>query len=209
MDNPNIYVIIVILISIVVSILAKQIGKKKLYFILKPLTMLMIIALPLLEIRSEYSPYAYLIVMGLVISLLGDLFLLFPDKYFTNGLYSFFVAHVLYIFAFNQNINEYCFAILIPIVAYIFFVAKILIPKVGGLKYPVLAYILIVSTMLFSALNMDTQLGAISFIGVGAILFTISDTVLAFNKFYKKFRIAEPIILSTYFIAQLLFTLSI
>ena len=90
-----------------------------------------------------------------------------------------------------------------------FFIVKFLIPKLGGLKYPVLGYVLIISGMLFSALNMDKQLGAISFIGIGAILFTISDTVLAFNKFYKKFNLAEPIILGTYFIAQLLFVLSI
>ena len=209
MENIKIYFQFLIIILIAGSIFAKQFGKKKLYFALKPLTMLFIIALPLLDFREEYSPFAYLIIIGLVFSFLGDLYLLFPDKYFTNGLYSFLVAHILYIFAFNQNVNQFCFAIILPIILYVFIVFTALKPKLGGMKYPVLVYILIISTMLYSALNMDFQFGKITFIGIGAILFTISDTTLAFNKFYKKFRLAEPIILSSYFIAQLLFAMSI
>ena len=142
---------------------------------------------------------------GLIFSLLGDLYLLFPDRYFNNGLYSFLVAHILYIFAFNQNVNEYCFGITFPILFFVFIVMKVLSPKLGGMKYPVLVYVLTISAMLYSALNMDKQTGGMTLISIGAILFTISDTILAFNKFYKKFRLAEPIILSTYFIAQLLF----
>ena len=94
-------------------------------------------------------------------------------------------------------------------VVFILVVVKYLAPKLGAMKYPVILYILVISTMLFFGINVDRQLGALSYISVGAVLFTISDTVLAFNKFYKKIRFAEPIILSTYFIAQLLFALSI
>jgi uncharacterized membrane protein YhhN len=201
--------IIVILLLISVSVYAKYYNKKKLFFIVKPLTMIFIIALPLLEVREDYSPYAYLIISGLIISLLGDLFLLYPDKYFTNGLYSFFLAHVLYILAFNLNVNQYSLIISIPILAFVTVVTKVLSSKLGGYKYPVFGYILIISTMLYSALNFDLQAGMLSYIGIGAILFTISDTVLAFNKFYIKLRISEPIILSSYFIAQLLFVLTI
>ncbi len=209
MTNVSTYFTIIIIFSIFVTIIAKQFEKQKLFYIAKPLTMLFIIALPLLEIREEYSVYAYLIMTGLIFSLLGDLYLLFPDKYFTNGLYSFLVAHILYIFAFNQNVSEYCLGLTFPILLFIFFVMKKLSPKLDRMKYPVWVYIIVISIMLYSALNMDKQMGGISFISIGAILFTISDSVLAFNKFYKKFRLAEPIILSTYFIAQLLFAMSI
>jgi uncharacterized membrane protein YhhN len=209
MEISKIIHIAIIIILTSLAIVAKQLGKKKFYYVLKPLTLLLIIALPLLEFRDEYSTYAYLIITGLVFSLLGDLYLLFPEKYFTNGLYSFLVAHILYILAFNQGVSTYCYAILVPIIVYIFIVTNYLKPKLGGMKYPVFGYILIISTMLLSALNMDFQFGEISFVAVGAILFTISDTTLAFNKFYKKFYLAEPIILSSYFIAQLFFAMSI
>jgi len=209
MEIAKIIHITIIIILTSLAIVSKQLGKRKFYYVLKPLTLLLIIALPLLEFREEYSTYAYLIIIGLVFSLLGDLFLLFPEKYFTNGLYSFLAAHILYILAFNQGINTYCYALLLPIIVYIFIVAKCLKPKLGGMKYPVFGYILVISIMLFSALNMDYQFGQISFVGIGAILFAISDATLAFNKFYKKFSFAEPIILSTYFLAQLLLSISI
>ena len=204
----NIFLIIILLL-ILISIFTKQTGREKLFYVAKPLTMLFIIALPLLEMREEYSVYAYLIMSGLIFSLLGDLYLLFPDRYFNNGMYSFLVAHILYIFAFNQNVNEYCFGITFPILLFIFFVMKYLSSKLGGMKYPVLVYILAISVMLYSALNMDKQMGGITLISIGAILFTISNTIFVFNKFYKKLRLADPIILSTYFIAQLLYAMSI
>ena len=45
--------------------------------------------------------------------------------------------------------------------------------------------------------------------GLGISLFTISDTVLAYNKFVKPFKLAQILILSTYYIAQLLIALSV
>lgn len=202
--------IIIILLLILVSIFTKQTGREKLFFIAKPLTMLFIIALPLLEVREEYPAYAFLIMSGLIFSLLGDLFLLYPDRYFNNGLYSFLAAHILYILAFNQNVNSYCGALALPILLYMTVVLKYLLPRLGGMKYPVIIYMLVISTMVYSAWNTSIYFNnGLDLILVGAILFAISDTVLAFNKFYKKFTLAEPIILSTYFIAQLLFAMSI
>ncbi len=209
MDSINTYFIITIFLFIVASISAKQFGNIKLYRIFKPITILLIIALPLLDGREEYSTYAYLIMTGLIFSFLGDLFLLFPDKYFNNGLYSFLVAHVLYAFAFNQNVNEYCFGVAAVVIVFVLIVAKFLAPKLSAMKYPVILYILVISAMLYSGINYDRQLLTITYVSIGAILFAISDTVLAFNKFYKKFSFAEPIILSTYFVAQLMFTMSI
>lgn len=209
MENVNSFFIIIIFILIAISISAKQYRKARLYMFVKPLTMLFIIALPLLEVREDYSPYAYLIITGLIMSLLGDLFLLYPNRYFNNGLYSFLVAHILYIIAFNIGVLDYSILIAIPILVYILIVVKFLSPKLGALKYSVFGYILIISIMLFSALNLDKEMGQLSIIGIGAILFTISDTTLAFNKFYKKFSFAEPVILATYFIAQLMFAVTI
>ena len=205
----NIFIIIILLL-ILLSVFTKQTGREKLFYIAKPLTMLFIIALPLLEVREEYSTYAFLIMTGLIFSLLGDLFLLNPDRYFNNGLYSFLLAHILYIFAFNQNVDSYCGAIALPILIYMVIVLRYLSPRLGGMKYPVIIYMVVISTMVYSAWNNSMNFSSgINILLIGAILFAISDTVLAFNKFYKKFKLAEPIILSTYFIAQLFFAMSI
>jgi len=205
----NIFIIIILLL-ILLSVFTKQTGREKLFYIAKPLTMLFIIALPLLEVREEYSTYAFLIMTGLIFSLLGDLFLLNPDRYFNNGLYSFLLAHILYILAFNQNVDSYCGAIALPILIYMVIVLRYLSPRLGGMKYPVIIYMVVISTMVYSAWNNSMNFSSgINILLIGAILFAISDTVLAFNKFYKKFKLAEPIILSTYFIAQLFFAMSI
>ncbi len=205
----NIFLIIILLL-ILISVVTKQTGRERIFIIAKPLTMLFIIALPLLEAREEYSAYAFLVMTGLIFSLLGDLFLLYPDRYFNNGLYSFLIAHILYILAFNQNVNSYYSVIALPILIYMAVVLKYLLPRLGGMKYPVIIYMLVISAMVYSAWNNSIYFSnGLSLILTGAVLFAISDTVLAFNKFYKKFKLAEPIILSTYFIAQLLFALSI
>ena len=202
--------LILIFISIAVAIFAKQFEKSKLFIVTKPLTMLLIIALPLLDGRYEYSRYAYIMVTALSVSLLGDLFLLFPDKYFNNGLYSFLAAHLLFILAFNLNSNHYSLLLVFPIIIYIFVVLRYLYPKLGHYKYPVSLYVGVISVMLYSAVNTDLMLwGRITYLTIGALLFVASDTVLAFNKFYKKFQFADTIILGTYFLAQLFFAFTI
>jgi hypothetical protein len=45
-------------------------------------------------------------------------------------------------------------------------------------------------------------------IAVAAILFALSDATIAYSKFIKPFKIAEIIILSTYWIAIYTFTIS-
>jgi uncharacterized membrane protein YhhN len=44
---------------------------------------------------------------------------------------------------------------------------------------------------------------------IGAILFLVSDSVLAINRFAKPFRAAEALLLTTYFAAQTLIALSL
>ena len=51
MDNIYTSFIVIIIILIAVSISAKHFGKAKLYMIVKPLNMIFIIALPLMEVR--------------------------------------------------------------------------------------------------------------------------------------------------------------
>ncbi|HIC51136.1 MAG TPA: lysoplasmalogenase, partial [Candidatus Marinimicrobia bacterium] len=43
----------------------------------------------------------------------------------------------------------------------------------------------------------------------GAVLFLISDGLLAINRFMRPFRVAQAVILTTYFTAQWLIALSV
>ena len=49
------------------------------------------------------AAYKILVLAGLAFSLLGDVALMFPEKWFTAGLVAFLTAHVFYILAFKPG----------------------------------------------------------------------------------------------------------
>ena len=79
-----------------------------------------------------------------------------------------------------------------------------LAPFLGKLKVPVLFYIVVILVMAWLAFerwsHMD-QTGALMAF-VGAILFVVSDTILAIDRFRGAFRAAPALKLTTYFAAQ-------
>jgi uncharacterized membrane protein YhhN len=76
------------------------------------------------------------------------------------------------------------------------------------MKIPVLVYGVVISTMFLLALHMlfikNKEAGKLMMIG--SLLFVVSDSVLAVNKFYQAFEYAGIIIMLTYGLAQLLIT---
>jgi len=87
----------------------------------------------------------------------------------------------------------------------------LLAPGLGKMKLPVLVYIAAITIMAGFAAGRFVDLGGtqplLAF--AGAVLFLISDSVLAYDRFAKKIRPAQILILGTYFPAQLLIALSI
>jgi uncharacterized membrane protein YhhN len=80
----------------------------------------------------------------------------------------------------------------------------------GKLKVPVILYMLVLLLMAWMALSrylITKQSGSI-LAAVGVILFVASDSILATDKFTRKFRLAQFLILTTYFAAQGLIALS-
>ena len=76
-------------------------GRQRQIFVFKPLTTTMIILLALLAPRPEPPAYQIAIVLGLLFSLAGDIFLMLPRDRFIFGLGSFLMAHIVYIIAFS------------------------------------------------------------------------------------------------------------
>jgi uncharacterized membrane protein YhhN len=78
-------------------------------------------------------------------------------------------------------------------------------PYLGDMTIPVRVYGVVISMMLMLALHMlylkDKTAGLLMM--AGALLFVVSDSVLAFNKFYRPFEPAGFIIMLTYGMAQL------
>lgn len=203
--------VLVITTSAAFAIYGKYKKQKLIHYAFKPLTMLLIISLAWERSVSSPSPYGYLVLSGLCISLLGDIFLMLPSDKFKPGLLAFFIAHLLYIFAFSRDIRVVSFSSLGPIAAFGVIVFLILWAKIRGLRIFVLIYIIGISAMAWLAVNRyfffaDQQSLLVM---VGGLLFLISDAVNAVNRFRKAFWLAQILILGTYYAAQLAFALSL
>ncbi len=179
------------------------------HFVFKPLTTLLVIAhaWP----RGADSPRQQRFVrIGLVLSLVGDVFLLWPKEGFLPGLVSFLLAHLAYIAAFCVPARLAARPLLF--VAYGAIAALILSqlwPGVpGALRAPVLGYVVCLATMAAQAAAWwRTAVGSVAeryarAAAIGGLLFMASDSLLAINKFALPLPFASLWILATYWAAQ-------
>jgi len=178
----------------------------------KPLTIGFILLIAILKAKENLAFYAYAIIGGLVCSLAGDVFLMLPTDQFIAGLASFLIAHLFYIAAFTYGRPfRSSFLSAVPFVIYGILIFMFLLPHLGDMKLPVLAYIIVILIMGWRAWERWNQAGErlalLAFFG--AILFIISDSVLAVNRFRGHFETANALTLSSYFIAQWLIAFSI
>ena len=167
------------------------------HYIIKPAFMILLIAFMRNQPNGSSGTFAKLIQFGLFFSWIGDVALMFPDDsgvLFLVGLSSFLIAHLGYSFGFYKNIRtsekpfkyRQAAAYAIPFVLItgpFFYYLKDGLPS--ELFFPVLAYTLVISTMgIFSAWRTDhVRSKTFVWMLVGAILFILSDCVLALNIF--------------------------
>ncbi len=201
---------LLVILSASIHIRAEYRGPRQQIYIFKPLTMVFILLIAILgQVASPF--YKYIIIAGLVFSLAGDIFLMLPSDRFVAGLVAFLLAHLFYIAAFASEISALIWWPLIPFVIYGIAIYIILVPSLGKLKLPVLIYvavILIMAWLAWERLIQTGQTGAL-LASIGAILFIISDTILAIDRFRGTFTLARASNLITYFAAQLLIAGSI
>jgi uncharacterized membrane protein YhhN len=171
------------------------------------LIILIAIIFPAIEIQ-----YKIFIVLGLLFSLFGDMFLIYPEQHFKKGLIAFLIGHICYITAFTVSSSVHFTSwIFFPIAIVGVLYLRNILPYSGKMNIPITIYIIIIVIMGWMAmerLNYIPTSGTI-LAAIGAVLFMISDAVLALNKFRKPFISAELIILTNYFTAQWLFAVSV
>ena len=187
------------------------------------LLVLQISAKPLLmPTLMVYLFYSYttvknsrLLFVALFFSALGDIFLLFEfiqPLFFVLGLASFLITHIFYIIFFMRIRSPYrSFYVkqpwwLLLIYGYSFGLLILVYPNLGELEIPVVVYAIIISIMLMLSLHIQTKVNhpANKYYLSGAILFILSDSLLAINKFYSAFPLAGVWIIITYCSAQFL-----
>ncbi|MEA3336671.1 MAG: lysoplasmalogenase [Chloroflexota bacterium] len=158
--------------------------------------------------------YQLAVAVGLLFSAAGDILLNLPPEFFVLGLAAFLLAHVAYTVAFSGDSRQIFPARALG--AYLFgatmFALLYFAGDLGEMTIPVLAYVFVISTMLWRAACRVGAPGVSEFSAkagmIGALLFTLSDAVLALNMFLTPIPLATLIIMSMYWSGQLGITLS-
>lgn len=157
--------------------------------------------------------YKVTIIIGLCLSLVGDIFLMIKKRdLFIYGLLFFLFAHLIYLYAVINVIGlQINIQFLIPSLIGIIIINKTLLPKTGNKKPYVLIYAIVLFILLWQSLEGVKISADISskLFATGVIMFVISDTLLAYKRFVVNIRFSQLYILSSYYAAQLLIALSI
>lgn len=145
------------------------------------------------------------VLIGLWLSLAGDIALLWPKEGFLPGLASFLLAHVAYLVAFTRVQRLVAWW---PAFAAYGLVAGTILWRLwpgvpGALQGPVIAYVVCLASMAAQAAVLWRRGEARGLVlAVGGVLFVASDALLAANKFAGPLPLSSLWILATYWAAQ-------
>lgn len=211
--NVAYLVVIFFIIFIIREIVAfKKILKLK--YIFTPLItyIVIIIALYLSYVRG-FTVYNIFIIAGLVFALIADTFLMIEEiSFFIHGLFFFLLTHVCYVYALSINYSVSTHDIIVGLILFLlFFLYYLVIHKARGKLYlPVIVYMSVLLLVLMLAVGtlMKNIYPRGVLLSTAAILFAISDGVLAFNQFIRKIPHSTVVTWSLYAPAQLLFAIS-
>ncbi len=211
------YVLPVLAITVFFLIRAEFRKTQRQIYVIKPLATLLVIAVALLSFREARVNLTYAVgaLIGLALSFGGDIALMFQAnrKAFMIGLVLFLLAHVAYAVMFTllsslQSIVWLAALVLAALGVGIYLVFR---SGLGTMKVPVIVYIVVISVMVNQAVATFNS-GAFSagqawMIAIGAVLFYISDVILAANRFWKPFQY-NRISLAFYYAGQFLIALA-
>ena len=163
-------------------------------------------ALGFLLLFAAASPAApWYLIAALILSLLGDVYLMLDDELFAVGLVAFLLAHLAYIAGFDAATSTRLIWFVIVAAASTPLALRI----IRGVKEPPLrigvgVYMAVIAMMVASAIAAGEMLAI-----VGALFFYASDALIAVNRFVGTFASARILVVVTYHVAQLLLVLAL
>ena len=172
----------------------------------KPLVMVALAWLAL-TMGAAHDPVGRCVLVALVFSLTGDIFLLresAPD--FVGGLISFLLAHLAYVLAFlTLGFQQWwalagiLIAVLLSLTAGRRIVQGAMAHGGAALGAGVAAYLVVICVMVITASGTGRPV-----VLLGAVSFLVSDTVLALDRFVGPRGNARIVVIVTYHLGQLL-----
>lgn len=144
-----------------------------------------------------------LVLVALSFSALGDVILEmdFPNQ-FVFGLGAFLLAQLVYaanFLRFANFRNRRSLLRIVPVILSAVLLARLILPATGELAPAVLIYLLAIVIMALAAAAHRGQSGLLF---GGALIFMLSDTLIALNKFIAPVPFADTAIMLTYYGAQ-------
>ena len=165
-----------------------------------------ILALALLAFRLLHNRDGRILGLSLLFSSLGDVLLaLNPEGLFVFGLGAFLIAHLLYIALFVRNwprpasLRQVRLVLAVSVFLYGISMADWLMPSLDGLKGPVMAYLCVITLMVMASLWADFSR---PWVVIGAVLFILSDSLIAVSKFKHAFAYHDSFVWISYYLAQ-------
>jgi uncharacterized membrane protein YhhN len=175
-------------------------------YITKPLLMPLLLLLYVFNVEQS----SLWIVLALVASFLGDVFLMRSNAhpFILAGIASFMAGHIFYMIAFlkvSGHIPLWFWLWIIPYMAVGILLGRRLFPSMSSMRVPAAIYMGVILFMSFISLTLILSVSFLPFIG--SLLFIVSDSLLAFDMFTDKKLSNHASIMMTYILAQFLIVL--
>jgi len=190
------------------------------HYAVKPMFMIVLMLFHWKQLDGLSSTFSKLVQFGLFFSWIGDIALMIDERYpilFVVGLGAFLIAHLGYAAAFVKSVKDSssnlnagkAILMALPFIAItgsFFYYMKDGLP--ADLFVPVLAYTVVISVMGITAAIRHKHVDSKSYnwILIGAILFILSDMVIAINKFVIDFEYDAILNMALYLTGQFMIT---
>ena len=175
-----------------------------LHWIAKPLATALDFALAWRARPAVSARYRHFVLAGIACSLAGDVLLMLPGDLFVPGLVAFLLGHACFIAAL---LGDSRFAVPVwPLLACLAYGIANLVALWGAiaapLRVPVIVYVAVLCSMAGQALARALRGEAPARLAArGALLFMLSDSVLAWDRFRGPLPLASLWVLATYYLA--------
>lgn len=201
--------LIIYFLVLLADILLIAFDKDSCRYATKPLLVVLLAIYVLYADVKIPRSFRIFLLMALFFSSLGDDLLLF-NNLFLPGLGSFLVAHIMYIIFFlkirysNLPVPFCKYPLVFLNAAVVIVFILFLVPYLGSLTIPVMVYALALSITVQSVLHAFhfRRQPAGWYCMAGAVLFLISDSLIAVGKFYHPLPGGDILVMLTYGFAQ-------